>query len=113
VIWVLLAVLAVLVIVTAVVVVRRSRTVDGVEQFQRQIDALSPEARRPVVDKVAQLDEEAAAGHTSSTPDTEGAPGTAGTGAGEPGQPPGAAAAGADAPELPDDGPPEDPQRGA
>jgi hypothetical protein len=31
-----------------------------VATFRRQIDALSPEARRPVVDRVQQLEEEAA-----------------------------------------------------
>ena len=38
---------------------RPSRNTDGVATFQRQIDALSPEARRPVVDQVQQLDDEA------------------------------------------------------
>ena len=60
---------AVLVVVAAVVVIavvvlvaraRRSRHSDGVANFRRQIDALSPEARRPVVDRVQQLEEEAA-----------------------------------------------------
>ena len=66
--WVLLAVLAVAVIVVAVLAVRRSRPVDGVEQFQRQIDALSPEARRPVVDQVAQLDDDAETSEPASDP---------------------------------------------
>lgn len=39
-------------------VLSRRRTPDGVASFQRQIDALSPEARRPVVDRVQQLEEE-------------------------------------------------------
>ncbi len=39
-----------------VVVVRRREPPDGVEGFRRQIDALSPEARRPVVDRVQELD---------------------------------------------------------
>lgn len=56
---VVIAVVAVVVIVVAVIVMRRSRRADGVAQFQRQIDALSPEARRPVVDRVQQLEEEA------------------------------------------------------
>lgn len=60
---------AVLIVVAAVVVVavvivaarvRRSRHSDGVATFRRQIDALSPEARRPVVDQVQQLEDEAA-----------------------------------------------------
>jgi uncharacterized membrane-anchored protein YitT (DUF2179 family) len=35
----------------------RRRAPDGVTSFQRQIDALSPEARRSVVDRVQQLEE--------------------------------------------------------
>jgi hypothetical protein len=38
-------------------VLSRRRTPDGVTSFQRQIDALSPEARRSVVDRVQQLEE--------------------------------------------------------
>jgi hypothetical protein len=42
------------VVIAAVLVIasryRQSR--DGVDSFRRQIDALSPEARRPVVDQV-------------------------------------------------------------
>jgi hypothetical protein len=50
------AVAALVVAVTlVVVVVRRSRPRDGVELFQRQIDALSAEARRPVVERVHAL----------------------------------------------------------
>ena len=40
-------------------VLSRRRAPDGVTSFQRQIDALSPEARRSVVDRVQQLDDEA------------------------------------------------------
>jgi hypothetical protein len=54
------AVVVVLAIVVVVVRARRSRHSDGVATFRRQIDALSPEARRPVVDRVQQLEEEAA-----------------------------------------------------
>jgi len=51
---------AIIVIVTAVVVAlaiiwlkgRRRRPVDGVASFRRHIDALSPEARREVIDRV-------------------------------------------------------------
>jgi hypothetical protein len=39
-------------------VLSRRRAPDGVTSFQRQIDALSPEARRSVVDRVQKLDEE-------------------------------------------------------
>ena len=59
---VLIAVAALVVVVAVVAVLRarRARHSDGVETFRRQIDALSPEARRPVVDKVQRLEEEAA-----------------------------------------------------
>ena len=59
---VVIVVAAVVVIVAVVLVARarRSRHSDGVATFRRQIDALSPEARRPVVDQVQQLEEEAA-----------------------------------------------------
>ena len=39
-------------------VLSRRRAPDGVTSFQRQIDALSPEARRSVVDRVQKLDED-------------------------------------------------------
>jgi hypothetical protein len=57
---VVIAVLVALAVVIVVVRARRSRHSDGVATFRRQIDALSPEARRPVVDRVQQLEEEAA-----------------------------------------------------
>jgi hypothetical protein len=57
---VVIAVLFALAVVIVVVRARRSRHSDGVATFRRQIDALSPEARRPVVDRVQQLEEEAA-----------------------------------------------------
>lgn len=51
---VIIAVAAAVLLVVAVV--RRREPPDGVEGFRRQIDALSPEARRPVVDRVQELD---------------------------------------------------------
>jgi hypothetical protein len=57
---VVIAVIVALAVVIVVVRARRSRHSDGVATFRRQIDALSPEARRPVVDRVQQLEEEAA-----------------------------------------------------
>jgi cytochrome oxidase Cu insertion factor (SCO1/SenC/PrrC family) len=49
----ILILIAALVVVIIVVAVARSRRAnDGVDSFRRQIDALSPEARRPVVDQV-------------------------------------------------------------
>ena len=53
-----IAAVAVAVIVVALIVARRRRHPDGVAQFRRQIDALSPEARRPVVNRVQQLEDE-------------------------------------------------------
>ena len=50
------AAVAALVLVVIVLVVRRRRSPDTVASFQRQIDALSSEARRPVVDQVTQLE---------------------------------------------------------
>ena len=43
-----------LIILVAVVflVARSRRSHDGVDSFRRQIDALSPEARRPVIDQM-------------------------------------------------------------
>jgi len=52
-----IAVVVVLLVVIAVLWRRRHRG-DTVAAFQRHIDALSPEARRPVVDKVQQIEEE-------------------------------------------------------
>ncbi len=44
---------AVVIALVVVILVGRSRRAnDGVDSFRRQIDALSPEARRPVVDQV-------------------------------------------------------------
>ena len=56
--WLIVAFAAVVVVVVVVTLVARSRRPDGVATFRRQIDALSPEARRPVVDEVQRLDEE-------------------------------------------------------
>jgi len=50
--------LAAVVLVAVVVAVRSTRRPpDGVAMFQRQIDALSPEARRRVVDRVQQFED--------------------------------------------------------
>jgi hypothetical protein len=46
-------VIALAVVVLVLVIVSRSRGAsDGVDSFRRQIDALSPEARRPVIDQM-------------------------------------------------------------
>jgi hypothetical protein len=59
VIWVIIGVVVVVLGLALIALARsRNRKADGVATFQRQIDALSPEARRPVVDQVQQLDDE-------------------------------------------------------
>jgi hypothetical protein len=42
----------VLAVVILYLVSRSRRSNDGVDSFRRQIDALSPEARRPVIDQI-------------------------------------------------------------
>jgi hypothetical protein len=50
---VVIVVVVVAVVTLALVLLMRSRrSSDGVDSFRRQIDALSPEARRTVVDQV-------------------------------------------------------------
>jgi len=56
--YALIAVAVVLIVVAVVILLRRRRPPDGVATFRRQIEALSPEARRPVVDRLHQLDED-------------------------------------------------------
>jgi hypothetical protein len=46
-------------------VLSRRRTPDPVTSFQRQIDALSPEARRSVVDRVQRIEDEKKSGENS------------------------------------------------
>lgn len=49
---ILLLIVALVAVVAALGVARSRRANDGVDSFRRQIDALSHEARRPVVDQV-------------------------------------------------------------
>ena len=49
---ILVAIVIVLLSVLAFIRISRRRPVDGVESFRRHIDALSPEARRAVIDRV-------------------------------------------------------------
>lgn len=55
---VVVVVAAVLVLAAVIIVIRGRRRPDTVKAFQQHIDALSPEARRPVVDRVQELEEE-------------------------------------------------------
>jgi hypothetical protein len=43
---------AAVLVVILVMISRSRRSNDGVDSFRRQIDALSPEARRPVIDQM-------------------------------------------------------------
>jgi hypothetical protein len=52
---VVVIVVAVLVVVVVGAVIRSRRSGDTVDSFRRGLDALSPEARRPVVDQVQRV----------------------------------------------------------
>ena len=65
---VVVAVVAALLVIGAVVTYRMARSNDTVESFRRQIDALSPEARRGTVDQVNRIDDA-----TAESPDAESA----------------------------------------
>jgi hypothetical protein len=54
---VVVAVVAALLVIGAVVTYRMARSNDTVESFRRQIDALSPEARRGTVDQLNRIDD--------------------------------------------------------
>ncbi len=56
---VVVAIVAALLVIGAVVTYRMARSNDTVESFRRQIDALSPEARRGTVDQVNRIDDAA------------------------------------------------------
>jgi hypothetical protein len=61
-------------VIGAVVTYRLARSNDTVESFRRQIDALSPEARRGVVDQVTRIDDvpsEAPDADTAGQPDAD------------------------------------------
>ncbi len=53
-IWIIIAIIVVVVGGVWVLRMRQRQVSDGVDSFRRQIDALSPEARRPVIDQVQQ-----------------------------------------------------------
>ena len=55
---VIVVVIALVAIVAAIAVGRRRRPTDPVDSFRRHIDALGPEARRPVVDQVRRTDDD-------------------------------------------------------
>ena len=55
---IVVAVVVAVVLLVAVVAVVRRRSTDPVDSFRRQIDALGPEARRPVVDQVRRSEDD-------------------------------------------------------
>ena len=55
---VVVIVVAVVVLLLLALLVVRSRRNDPVASFQRHIDALGPEARRPTVDRVRRFDDD-------------------------------------------------------
>ena len=64
--------IAVVAVVAAIVVSNRRRRSDGVDSFRRQIDALSPEARRTVVDQVQNAAERQRVDEPDAPDDDEG-----------------------------------------
>ena len=64
---VIILVVTAIVVISLLVVASKRRSRDGVDSFRRQIDALSPEARRPVVDQVQSVAES----HEPAEPDAE------------------------------------------
>jgi hypothetical protein len=54
---VVVVIVAIVVVAIGAALIMRARRPDTVEVFQRQIDALSPEARKPVVEQIQQLDD--------------------------------------------------------
>jgi len=70
-IWVAVGI-AIVVVGLGLLVWSRRRAPDGVASFQRQIDALSPEARRSVVDRVQELDDTSADGRGGEPRDPSG-----------------------------------------
>lgn len=89
---VVLVAIVVIVVLAVIVLLVRRREPDTLDSFRRQIDALSPEARRPVVDQVQQIEE----GETSADDSDE--PARAGDGPDDAGG------------DDPSDGPADDPK---
>ena len=66
------AIAVVILILVVVVVRRRRRPPDTVASFRRQIDALSPEARRGVVDQVQRIEQDDSALHPKAEDGSDG-----------------------------------------
>ena len=74
---ILIAIVVVVGVGLALVLRARQRQVtDGVDSFRRQIDALSPEARRPVIDQVQKQTDEVDDGNDDEEHDEGGPDGT-------------------------------------
>ena len=71
---VVVVIVAIVVVVAIVVFLMRRRRPDPVDSFRRQIDALSPEARRPTIDQVKATEDE-----TGTGTDGDGSPADDGT----------------------------------
>lgn len=68
---IVIAVIVILVVIAVGVWLARRNRSDGVASFQRQIDALSPEARRPVVDQVQRASDDTATADDDGGADDE------------------------------------------
>jgi len=66
-----LIVIAIVAVVVVAYIVRSRRANDGVDSFKRQIEALSPEARKPVVDQVQNAAEKMDRDEPAAGPDDE------------------------------------------
>lgn len=71
---ILAAIAVVILIIVVVVVRRRRRPPDTVASFRRQIDALSPEARRGVVDQVQRIEHDDSVVHPQAVDPKAGDP---------------------------------------
>lgn len=68
---IVLILIAVVAVAVVAYVVRSRRANDGVDSFKRQIEALSPEARKPVVDQVQNAAEKKDRDEPEVDPDDE------------------------------------------
>lgn len=75
---VVIAVALVVAVVVVVVLISRRREPDTLGSFQRQIDALSPAARRPVVDQVQRFEQDVKKGASEASEASETGGGDAG-----------------------------------
>ncbi|HUF98867.1 MAG TPA: hypothetical protein VMM60_12130, partial [Ilumatobacter sp.] len=68
----LLVIVAAVLVIAAIAYSTQRKSRDGVASFKRQIDALSPQARKPVVDQVQSVsDLRRSSDHGKAEPDTD------------------------------------------